>query len=502
MKKTIAKIMAAAMVLSTVAVPNVQAAADNGLVPYNVYATDATGTNTKTLMSAGANGVADAQTITLSSDDIGSLLSGDELTFGTDLYLTYEAAAYANTGNPINLNLGTDALATAMTEAGISPGTAKSKTDLISVINANLGTSKIVAGDERTDDVENLFDVSAYDYEKVTTTDGEFNDIVPVANANRWFTPVVIGNRLWVRINPVGRGTTEDIAKFQDWMAKINSTDGLRIGTRLVAINGRQIRVPIIIRGDVMTTDDYWNGFVKLKGDNNTFIPIRVHYEVESGLVNGFANNALYYVNIIGNQNIFGGNITDDAAANQKLAIYNVNSYDLALLQSDVAKGKNLMLDKVYVFTGDNGYVSAWDNWNDALWLEINDYTNAEVGKINRIHARLFKNCKEKLVNAEYAKFINNGAFRKNKQLKKIIVATEVSGAKKINEKAFYDCKKLTTARIKVNNIKHVGKAAFGGSTDKKSLIFKLKAGNKTQYNKAVKQFKKSGVKKAKFRKI
>ena len=502
MKKTIAKIMAAAMVLSTVAVPNVQAAADNGRVPYNVYATDATGTNTKTLMSAGANGVADAQTITLSSDDIGSLLSGEELTFGTDLYLTYEAAAYANTGNPINLNLDTNALAAAMTEAGISPGTAKSKTDLINVVNEYLGTSKIVAENQVREDAENLFDASAYDYEKVTTTDGEFNDIVPVANAARWFTPVVIGNRLWVRINPVGRGTTEDIAKFQDWMAKINSTDGLRIGTRLVAINGRQIRVPIIIRGDVMTTDDYWNGFVKLKGDNNTFIPIRVHYEVESGLVNGFANNALYYVNIIGNQNIFGGNITDDAAANQKLAIYNVNSYDLALLQSDVAKGKNLMLDQVYVFTGDQGYLSAWDSWSDTIWLQINNYTNATVGKINTIHARVFKKGKEKLVNVENAKFINNGAFRQNKQLKKVIIGTEVSSVKKINEKAFYDCKKLNTVKVKVNTLKQVGKNAFGGSTDKKGLKFNLKCGNKTQYNKAVKLFKKSGVKKAKFRKI
>ena len=87
------------------------------------------------------------------------------------------------------------------------------------------------------------------------------------------------------------------------------------------------------------------------------------------------------------------------------------------------------------------------------------------------------------------------------KQLKKAIIGSEANKMKKINEKAFYDCKKLTTVKTSGKSLKHVGKSAFGGTTDKKNLTFKIK-GNKTQFNKAVKLFKKSGVKKAKFKKI
>ena len=186
--------------------------------------------------------------------------------------------------------------------------------------------------------------------------------------------------------------------------------------------------------------------------------------------------------------------------ASRRLRIYNVESHDLALLKSDYAKGKNLIMDEIYAWTGDQSYATTWTTWDDTMWLKIDDFSEVSVGKVTEIRSRVFKECKEKLVHAENAKIIQNGAFRKNKQLKTAIIGTETK-TRKIHEKAFYDCKKLTKLKLSGKNLKQVGKNALGGDTDKKSLRIKIK-GNKTQYNKAVKLFKKSGVKKAKFSKI
>ena len=247
--------------------------------------------------------------------------------------------------------------------------------------------------------------------------------------------------------------------------------------------------------------DQRWNGYVMLEQDNNVWTPIRVHYSVlGSSALWDNENNIIVNYSANGWSGVIANWDGVNTISDRKLEIDDVNSYDMQLLKSDYAKGKNLQLNYVYKFYGDAGKYTAYTAWNDTDRLWIDDFSTEKVGKVDTISARLFKETKVKLVKAEYAKFIHNGAFRKNKQLKKVIIGTEAS-AKKINEKAFYDCKKLKTAKIGVKTIKRVGKSAFGGSTDKKGLKFNLK-GNKTQYNKAVKLLKKSGVKKAKFRKI
>ena len=504
MKKTIAKIMAAAMVISSIAAPNVLAAGTDEGTLGNVFAASvafktnaAHGGNSASLVTQGASS-ANSIKVELSSDEMTKIVgmtSDVTITVGTlsgSIYSTdgTDKSTIDNLVTKVNTDKSTSYSVTSVTaDALVSDSMKTVDLDATDVAGGLVDTE--VINEDTSKEVVN----------------GDFKAVVNPYDGRRWLRLVINADGTWgVRFNWAWiNANATNRARFLDWMAKIQDGDELDVVFPVrVLVAGAWQRVNLtvgLLNPDTVTYDSYWNGFVKLKGDNNTFIPIRVHYEVKSGLVNGFDNNALF-MTVIGNQTIFGGNINAETLANQKLAIYNVNSYDLALLQSDVAKGKNLMLDQIYVFDGDDSYVTAWDNWNDSIWLKINDYTNVSVGKVDTIHARVFKNCKEKLVNAENAKFINNGAFRKNKQLKKIIVGTEVSSVKKINEKAFYDCKKLTTAKIKVNNIKHVGKAAFGGSTDKKSLIFKLKCGNKTQYNKAVKLFKKSGVKKAKFKKI
>ena len=93
----------------------------------------------------------------------------------------------------------------------------------------------------------------------------------------------------------------------------------------------------------------------------------------------------------------------------------------------------------------------------------------------------------------------DNGAFRKCKQLKKVNLDTSKK-IRKINEKAFYDCKKLATVKLDGRNLKKIGSKAFSGT--KSNITFKVKANTKTQYNKAVKMLKKAAPKKAKFSKI
>ena len=485
MKKTIAKIMAAAMVFSTVIAPNADAAtlSKNVASSYPVSAlyfrnaTDGTVTEVAPGGEVVENVYFTASQLEKLEDEISGYINGgktDEISgfkYSDDASDDIELSSF-----DVTVSSAYDGTSD-ITTTGFTPSTATTKT-------AHITNVSDFAWETTTTD------------KVVTANGGEFKDTITLDDVARRTDrrlatrPVVWNNGrtpgfVW-RPNDIALG----------YIQKLMAGD-----TVVVSWNFRNAAGFIVpwtwrlqLLGNV-ATDAYWNGFVKLEGDNDFYTPIRVRYEVIGESVAG-ANEGIVRV-----ASGIAGNIYTVNGFNQRLKIVNVNSYDLALLKSDYAKGKNLMLNDIYAWVGDKGFNTAYTNWNDTMRLDINEYSEISLGQIDTISARLFKDTKEKLVKAEYAKFIHNGAFRKNKQLKKAIIGTEKS-AKKINEKAFYDCKKLTTFKVGGKTLKQVGKNALGGSTDKKSLRIKIKAGSKSKYNEDVKKFKKSGVKKAKFAKI
>ena len=477
MKKTIAKIMAAAMVLSTVVAPNAQAAIK-----------DVTSTNL-TFAYAG---------ITDTDGDVANILkSGYTIDFElnetasdalvkavSDSSTTYDESYYSYNG-------------VALTEAGVYVNTAGAAITNNSV-TTNTNAAKVPV--DSLDDAAARID-TYYDDDKVTVN-GEYNDVVTDRSRRAWAVPFFNGANLQMNFFR----TAANASVFDEFVRKLN--------------NGAVVRVPVVFnvpgvgpvagfvrvwfRTTVNWADtNYWNGIVKLKGNNDTYTPIRVHYAVESGAVAGA--NGLAIIESTGTGLIINGTrVAASALANQRLELVSVNSYDLEILQSDLAKGKNLLLDKIYAFTtdgatNDNGLFSAYTQNVDWATTAVNTTLDTtSVGKITTIHATLFKGCKEKFVNAENAKFINNGAFRKNKQLKKAVIGTE-KNLKKVNSKAFYDCKKLATVRLSGKTLKQVGSSAFKNC--KSNMIFKIK-GNSTQVKKAWAKIKKQAPAKAKYAKI
>ena len=479
MKKTIAKIMAAAMVLSSVVAPAAQAAntatVSTAFITNHKYAVN--GLQFKT---------ADGTLRTISVDgtvDDKEYIDGEHL---DKLYA--EVADFTGTGD-VNPDDYVDSSSEKITAEAIILNT---KTQDASTILEREVTPVTAATNTTKATNTELTVQSGYGAEVVAGK--EFKDVVVLDNAdrradrNRAVRAVIRNGRpafVWRR-NAIAAGY---INELRDGSA-VRFTLGYQWA-------GLPFNVRFTITPFDVEYDTYWNGFVKLEGNNNLYTPIRVHYDVIGESVAG-ANEGILRV-VTGTNTIA---VYNQTSFSQRLQITNVNSYDMAILKSDYAKGKNLMLNEVFAWEGDKGFNTAYTNIYESLVLDINEfYDTISLGKIDTISARLFKDTKEKLVKAEYAKFIHNGAFRKNKQLKKAIIGTEKS-AKKINEKAFYDCKKLTTFKVGGKTLKQVGKNALGGSTDKKSLRIKIKAGSKSKYNEDVKKFKKSGVKKAKFAKI
>ena len=474
MKKTIAKIMAAAMVISSIAAPNVLASSANSYKVMNLSV------GSSTIIS---NGV-------LQTSYTGKTESNAVSVDGTALLALMEASTNSRVSWTVTdddgdaLEIGVGALADAngdvqtKTDTSVTAGTADTKT--VSVTGSN---------------VAETIDLKTVSTSKVVVND-DFNAVIP----NNIYDVAIAGNNLVVTINNTA-ATQAAIA------AAINNGDTIDLTfTVTSAVDGQDITAPYFMKlVDTTATgaNGYWNGFVKLKGDNNRYTPIRVHVDVYDTYANpAFALNNGFIIST-GANNIIVENTFTTLSSN-KLTIYDVNPVDLAVLQSDYAKGKNLMLDEVYAwweFGNTNYYTTSLATWDSVLWNDLTGLEIVSLGKVTDIRSRVFKSCKEKLVHAKNVKFIRNAAFRKNKQLKKAVLSDDTS-MKKINEKAFYDCKKLNTVKVKVKTLKQVGKNAFGGSTDKKSLKFNLKCSSKTQYNKAVKLLKKSGVKKAKFRKI
>ena len=496
MKKTIARIMAAAMVVTSVVAPvadaNAASSIFNNMTSAEVYANFGDGAYVSPdyyLDGALLNGdIDDEDYIDLEFTASDALLTGtgvemEEVSGSVLTADVYYAASSAQT----TLTSSNAVTATTATSSYRTLSTTNSTdiNDLIG-IGTRTTTSKVTtAKGSEFKDVTIARNVLAGDWLTIDWTNGvrTITRNANYANNDELIRQITAGNIIFVRADVWVNGVNQGFV----WVRCFNATTA-------------------------NADDDYWNGIVKLKADNNRYTPIRVHVDAVDGTIAGL--NGLYVqivngtaVNVINNRVVGTNAIATSTLQSNKLVIQDVQPDDYALLKSDVAKGKRLLLDEVYLFRvadawNNNSLAGAGDAVYDFLTLgESTDFDTISIGKVTDIRSRLFKEGKEKLVQAKNVKWIRNGAFRKSKQLKKAILSDDVS-MKKINEKAFYDCKKLNTVKVKVKTLKQVGKNAFGGSTDKKGLKFNLKASNKTQYNKAVKLFKKSGVKKAKFRKI
>ena len=92
-------------------------------------------------------------------------------------------------------------------------------------------------------------------------------------------------------------------------------------------------------------------------------------------------------------------------------------------------------------------------------------------------------------------KSIGDKAFYKAKNLSEVDFST--AQIKKIGKKAFYGCKSLKTIKVNGDALKKMSSQSFKGVKGSKVYIY---AKNKKTYNKVVKAFKKSGIKKAKYK--
>ena len=485
MKKTIAKIMAAAMVLSTVVAPNALAA------------TISAGTAVKIadLTFAGEAIYQDGE-FTNNYFDV-------ELTSAAALDLiginssTYAAASEYYIED--NTSSGSGAVAASIyVNAGTNPGESTNVDAAVTTATSSALADKATLNSTGVENLEASWTQKKVATSKITVN-GKYNDTVESDDIARWY------RILWNGTTVTPQFKT-DYATFDTWMAKLRN-GGIVVGYAPVvnAAGATLFTIPVRLRvvGVGTDGDDYWNGIVQLKGNNDTFIPIRVRYTVESGT---YLENTTIAMNVTGNGLVFadGSRVSLTQLSSRRLQLVAVNPYDLELLKSDTAKGKNLILNDVYTFDesgllNDNGLYSAMSQYDDWGVLNVNeDIKVVSVGKINTIHSQLFKGAKEKFVKAEYAKFINNGAFRKNKQLKKAYIGNE-KNLKKVNSKAFYDCKKLATVKLSGKALKNVGSGAFKNC--KSNMIFKIK-GNSTQVKKAWAKIKKQAPAKAKYAKI
>jgi hypothetical protein len=511
MKKTIAKIMAAAMVLSTIAAPNAFAedVLTNSGNYYDLYNNAVVNIRDFKIGNAElwANGVKQGSSsldLSIKAVEAAKLL---DYTTKTDPYWTTPAndnyTLAGETGGTTKVNklvIGDVSTQKAKVTAATPVSAADTKTfDLISNPGA-IGANNAYEAEAA------IMEMIKNGVAKKANVNGEYNDLVVASDLSSWYR---------IQFNTANGVFTPQFnpayAKFADWYAKMLNGGVISGTTGIYDQNGNLLLnwdVTVWLTDIGTTTDDYWNGIVKLKANSNRYTPIRVHFDYVDGAIAG-ANLGLFTTVVNGTRiqgitNWTTGALTIAELANKRIEILDVNSNDLAILKSDWAKGKNLMLDKVYVFSttdaiNDNGFYSAMTGYEDFVNLNVDwDLGTTAIGKIDTVHAALFKKCKFKYVDAQNAKFIKNGAFRECKQLKKARIGDE-KNIKKINTKSFYKCKKLATVKLSGKQLKRVGKDAF--KECKSNILFKIK-GNATQVKKAAKMLLKQAPSKARYAKI
>ena len=136
---------------------------------------------------------------------------------------------------------------------------------------------------------------------------------------------------------------------------------------------------------------------------------------------------------------------------------------------------------------------------NDNLRGQTLDITKMTIGgveyKVGKLGSQCLKEAKMKKLLAKNVSKVYKGALRKCKQLKTVNMKDK-NKIRKINSKAFYNCKNLKTIIIDGRKLNTVGKDAFKGI--KKNAKIKIKA-SKSKYNADVKKIKKSGATNVKY---
>ena len=332
MKKTIAKIMAGVMLLSTVVAPDVMA------YSYAWFSDNAnvSGLSKKDVVyiSAGVNYAA------LSDENLNVLATGSGSTGNMTLYdEDGEKIENAWPGVEVTVN-----------KSDIGE---KGRIDTAHAVTSGSATTTVW---ESGDAAANILNTIYSNGSKVDViSNGKYQDVTIGRN---------VGADDWASVNLVINGTTvtpyfvfnRSYSGHNEIVRQLRAGNGIWINTRIY-VNGVKTAFSqniyyISLNNYNGQSDNYWNGIVKLKSSNNRYTPIRVHYDIESASVAG-ANQGLYVQVVNGTNVVWNGTndmVTRAELSNQKVEIQDVQTDDLALLQSDIAKGKNLMLDKVYVF--------------------------------------------------------------------------------------------------------------------------------------------------------
>ena len=507
MKKTIAKIMAAAMVLSTVVAPNVNAAtaftnvANGGPVNftelYLAQTTATTGNNVATYPLIGAtNDLVGSRSnpvdagFTTTTNGLGNITS-----VKTDLSIIGNAVGVA--GNIVYYDTATNNIVAIVSNADTKVkysewGTSGVTNDKISSYKAlaagnitGVDTAKKKADGATYDDTQSFGSgVLTYAQKK-----GILNDTVKVSDID-----AVVAND----------GTTGTITSSA--YKQVVSLDGVFEENKYIG-------------GDV------FNGFT-IDADGSIRLTVANPSSVQDALINS-AFNSIDPI-VLKLRMTFAANAFDNATNAQitpkevwiRLANEAQSTYDgYVILHKD--NGQNEKVGVNYTATAD-GYatitrvnttkIEADSAKGGRLYLDyVYDRTNTSAStvttngafKIREIGSRVFKGGKFQQISgldggAKWIRNIHNGAFRKCKQLKKVNLGDNKK-LRKINEKAFYDCKKLATVKLDGRGLKQVGSKAFSGC--KSNITFKIK-GSSSQAKKAWAKIKKQAPKKAKYSKF
>ena len=493
MKKTIAKIMAAAVALSTVVAPNVNAgtsynAAVAAGAPVQLKSLDLS--QTAATLTGNLNG---HSLIGTTSETIGSRnnpvdagftvntnAAGQVISVDSDLYVTATARGLDGDllfydGNDIFLETG-DAV-TAVSAKNFKDGTGseavtgttavrKYTTDNLKTNYGYTGTAydmvqAIANGDVKVTDVNNANFVTSQ-----KSADYLSNSVLKKTIANGIFDvdqyigktvfdggyQLLANGQIRFLIDTPNATKTAQVYAAASSESPIVLQMTMKFGDTIRNAKDEQVATKYVwVRLASQEAADY-DGYVILHEDNGNDRHIGVNYTVDGS---GYAT---------------------------------ITKANTSVLNSDVAKGGRLYLDYVYNRTNTNASV-----------------TSNLTYKIRTIGSRVFKEGKFQAISgsdgdggAKWIRNIHNGAFRKCKQLKKVNLGTSKK-IRKINSKAFYDCKKLATVRMDARNLKNVGSDAFKNC--KSNITFKLK-GSTSQVNKAWAKIKKQAPKKAKKSKI
>lgn len=335
----------------------------------------------------------------------------------------------------------------------VSAVPALSSEQVTKLLNADSNLTSTAVSDSA---IEDVFSVSATNY-KVTTSDGgAFKQRIVVSYGDDLFR---------AGINEKGNV----IYQFRDSTYARSVLKTIRNGDTLetaITVNnkglnsGRTIWIELTAKTETSSAEGRGDGYIRVLSDSKVVEKVPVKFDAKDSSLLNTASRKLTLTEVLGQ----------------------TSTSDLYLTSSK-AEDKTLDLNNVYSWT-----------------LTNSNGDPQSLGKIETINARLFKKSMVKEVKATNAKYIRAGAFRDSKYLKKLTL-NNGDTIEQINKKAFYNCEKLTSVKVGGKALKKVDTNAFGGSTDKTTLKIKIGA-NKTKYNKAVKKFEKSGVSEAKFSRI